>query len=99
MTIANNASKCPNCGGTLKYYDKVRRIVRTKGGYKRQFKVRRFRCVVCYKIYRELPRFVMPYKQYSTKIIQAVVNGKITSDTKGFEDYPCEMTMKRWKQK
>lgn len=29
--ISNNTSTCQDCGGKLKYYDKVRRIVRTKG--------------------------------------------------------------------
>ena len=28
--ISNNTSTCQDCGGKLKYYDKVRRIVRTK---------------------------------------------------------------------
>ena len=29
-------------------------------------------------------------------IIEGVQNGIITSESLGFEDYPCEETMKRW---
>ena len=29
--ITNDVSTCPKCGGDLKYYDRVTRIVRTKG--------------------------------------------------------------------
>lgn len=95
MTI-NNISSCPDCGGYLKYYDKVSRIVRTIGGEKRWIKVKRFRCVDCHKLHRELPDFIFPYKQYDGTIIKGVLEGSITSETLGFEDYPCEMTMHRW---
>lgn len=97
--ISSNVSKCPFCGGTLKYYDRVPRIVRIKGGQKRRVKIRRLRCVVCRKLHRELPEFIFPYKQYESEIIKGVVEGLITSDTFGFEDYPCAMTMERWSQK
>ena len=30
--ISNKVSNCPKCGGELKYYDKVNRIVKQKGG-------------------------------------------------------------------
>ena len=42
--ISNNTSTGQDCGGKLKYYDKVRRIVRTKGG-----KISKFFCPVCKK--------------------------------------------------
>ena len=97
MTI-KDVSTCPKCGGTLKYYDNVRRIIRTKGGIKNWIKVKRFRCEVCNKIHRYLPDYIFPYKHYVAEIIQGVVKGDITVETLGFEDYPCEMTMKRWTQ-
>lgn len=95
MTISN-ASKCPACGGELKCYDQVWRLVRTKGGRKHHIKVKRFRCCDCHEIHRLLPSFIFPYKQYHGKIIRCVLKGIITSETLGFEDYPCEMTIKRW---
>ena len=42
--------------------------------------------------------FLHPYKQYDSEIIDGVIEGLIDSDTLGFEDYPCEMTMKRWRE-
>ena len=40
---------------------------------------------------------IYPYKQYEAEIIDGVVEGFITCDTIGFEDYPCELTMFRWR--
>jgi len=98
MTISN-VSNCPYCGGELKHYDKVERIVRKKGGHKHWVTIRRLRCVDCHKIQRELPDYILPYKQYHSAIIQGVLKGAITSDTIDYEDYPCEMTMRRWARK
>lgn len=95
--ISNNESICPKCGGQLKYYDKVKRIVRTKYGRKNKIDVKRFRCCKCDAIHRELPESVIPYKQYEADIIFGVLEGLITCGTLGFEDYPCEMTMIRWR--
>lgn len=39
-----------------------------------------------------------PYKQYEAEIIDGVREGLIDSSTLGFEDYPSEMTMKRWRK-
>lgn len=80
----------------MKYYDKVKRIVRTKGRKKYYVKLKRFRCTDCGKVHRALPEGIMPYKQYEAEVIMGVLEGIITSDTLGFEDYPCETTMVRW---
>ena len=64
--VMNECSACPRCGGRLKYYDSVPRLVRTKG------------------------------RQTSRVPIFGVLEGLITCETLGFEDYPCEMTMLRW---
>ena len=94
-----NDSTCDECGGTLKYYDYVRRIVKTKGGNKWCVKVKRFKCEECKRIRRVLPDYIFPYKHYEADIIRGVLAGTITPDTLGYEDYPCEMTFKRWTQK
>lgn len=39
---------------------------------------------------------MLPYKQYEAEVIIGVLEGLITCETLGFEDYPCEMTMSRW---
>ena len=88
---------CQDCGGKLKYYDKVRRIVRTKGRVSKWVNVPRYQCSECGCIHRYLPDYIYPYKQYESEIIAGVIEGLITCETFGYEDYPCEMTMIRWK--
>lgn len=80
---------CESCGSDLKYYDKVSRMVRTKNRKVSIITVKRFRCPVCNCIHRNLPNNIFPYKQYDARII--------TSDMIDYEDYPCEMTMARWR--
>lgn len=87
---------CLMCGSLLKYYDSVPRIVRTKARKTECVKVKRFRCPKCGDIHRDLPDYIFPYKQYEAEIIIGVLEGFITCETIGFEDYPCEMTMLRW---
>ena len=96
--VTIDQTKCPYCGNDLKYYDTVLRTVRTK--YRRSVKVRirRLRCQLCGSLHREIPSFIFPHKQYEAELIKGVVEGLITSDTLGYEDYPCEMTMKRWRK-
>ena len=97
MTITNTLT-CPKCMGALKYYDQVGRLVRTKGGLKTHIKLKRFRCTLCNGLHRELPEFIFPYKHYAVYVIEGVLSGYITSDTLGFEDFPCEKTMMRWRE-
>lgn len=95
--ITNEQSACPKCGGALTHYDTVGRIVRTKARMTEQIKLRRSRCAKCRALHRVLPETVLPYKQYEAEIIHGVLEGLITCETLGFEDYPCEMTMDRWR--
>ena len=94
--ISDNELICPCCGGALECYDKVQRIVRTKGRASKCVKIRRLKCVKCGAMHRELPDYILPYKQYETEVIRGVLEGLITCETLGYEDYPCEMTMLRW---
>ena len=95
--VTNDETICPHCGGELKYYDRVKRIVRTKCRATRSIKICRLRCTKCRTLHRELPDDIFPYKQYESEVIKGVLEKLITSDTFGFEDYPCEATMVRWK--
>lgn len=88
---------CSICGKSLRYYDSVSRIVRTKGRKTEYVKVPRYQCQSCGRIHRYLPDYIYPYKQYDAEIIKGVLGGFITCETIGYEDYPCEMTMIRWK--
>lgn len=87
--VIGNGSSCPDCGGRLKYYDKVPRMVRTKGRHIKWIKIRRLRCTQCGELHRELPSYLFPYKQYESEIIKGVLEGFITCETFGYEDYPC----------
>ena len=80
----------------MRAYDRVDRIVIRKYGIKEKTKIVRFRCDNCAVTLRELPDWLLPFKHYDKNIIVGVVEGLITSDTIGFEDFPCEITMKRW---
>lgn len=95
--VTEGETACPICGGELKYYDQVLRILRTKNGKTEWLKLKRYRCTTCGRIHRALPDNVLPYKQYDAEIIRGVLEGLITSETLGYEDYPCERTMERWK--
>lgn len=95
--MVSNDMICPDCSGQLKYYDSVQRIVRTKGRQTRWIKISRLRCPHCGSIHRDLPDYIFPYKQYEAEVIRGVLEGYITCETYGYEDYPCEMTMIRWK--
>lgn len=87
---------CSKCGRETRYYDMVKRIVRSNKGIKK-VKVPRYICLNCGEIHRLLPECIFPYKQYDVEIIKGVLEGFITCETYGYEDYPCEMTMIRWK--
>ena len=94
--VTTEQSVCPKCGGELKYYDSVPRLVRTKGRRTTHIPIRRVRCVQCGAVHRELTEMLFPYKQYESEVIFGVLEGLITCETLGFEDFPCEMTMLRW---
>lgn len=79
--VSNDKSICQNCGSKLKRYDKVSRIVRTKGGKTSWIEIERFRCPVCGQIHRELPDYIFPYKQYEAEVIRGVLEGFITCET------------------
>lgn len=95
--VSVDVSTCPKCGGELKYYGRVPRIVRTKNRATTWVEIRRLRCSSCGSFHRELPELIFPYKQYETEVIVGVLEGLITCETLGFEDYPCEATMLQWK--
>lgn len=96
--IIGGKNRCPACKGNLKYYDKVFRIVRRKAGITEKMEICRMKCMKCGKIHREIPGHICPYKQYEMDIVRGVLEGLITCETLGYEDYPCEMTMIRWKK-
>ena len=76
----------------------MKRIVRGKNHSKKHVAIGRYKCPKCKTIHRELSECVYPFKHYEADIIDGVVEGLIGPDTLGYEDFPCEETMKRWKK-
>jgi hypothetical protein len=95
--IKSGETHCPGCGGELKYYDKVPRILIRKRRVIEYVFVRRLQCESCGVVHRELPENVVHFKHYEAEIIRGVLEGLITVETLGFEDYPCGITMLRWR--
>lgn len=88
---------CAKCNGELRHYDTVKRIVIRKGGVKKKVYVERLKCIKCGRVMRILPDNVRPHKLYEADIIDSVVEGVIDVNTLGFEEFPSEDTMKRWR--
>ena len=76
----------------------MKRIVRGKDHSKKLVAIERYKCPKCKTIHRDLPKYLYPFKHYESDIIDGVVEGLIGPDTLGYEDFPCEETMKRWKK-
>lgn len=79
--VSNDKSICQNCGSKLKRYDKVSRIVRTKGGKTSWIEIERFRCPVCGQIHRELPldndlNFLLMSRSNILAIVKALFKSK-----------------------
>jgi uncharacterized Zn finger protein len=70
--VKSNDRICPICGGKLIFYDKVKRIVRTKRRKSEWIKIRRLKCTSCGHVHREIPEFIFPYKQYESEVIIGV---------------------------
>lgn len=96
MMVRKNELICPQCGGMLKHYDCVKRVIITEHHNTRKVKINRLKCEKCGHVHRELPNYITPYKQYHKHIILSVLSGAITCTTYGYEDYPCEITMNQW---
>ena len=88
--------KCRICGLELKHYDYVRRLVRIEYGRRKKIFVERRYCKQCRTVVRVLPDTLYPYKQYERKIIDGFVSGAFDIFMSEYEDYPAEITVKRW---
>lgn len=87
---------CDMCGRKMKHRDYVKRIMKCGGGKAEWIDVERFSCDTCSIVRRNLPDYLLPYKHYRSDIIRGVIDGQISIFDLEYEDYPCEMTMKRW---
>lgn len=89
--------RCDICGGAVWKFGRVKRIVKGEGGEKCIIFVQRYRCKECKRVWRCLPEGITRFKQYRTDIIDGVRLGEIDESMLEYEDYPCEITMRRWR--
>lgn len=69
--VTHDESTCPDCGGALKYYDSVPRVVRTKKRSTSWIKVRRLRCIKCGHLHRELQMIFFRTSSMRRKLSEA----------------------------
>lgn len=86
---------CPECGGKLKYRDKVERIQRYESGEKRIYMVNRLKCEKCGKMHRQLTDKMVKFKHYAAEVIEDVID-EVISEEDGLT-HPCEGTMRLWR--
>ena len=86
---------CPDCGCPLRLRDHRKRIWRREGGKKDWLLLGRYRCDHCNRLHIGLPEFLAEYKHYDNRTMETVIDENVGEDL-SYEDYPCEMTMKRW---
>lgn len=73
--------------------DTVKRIVFRCGESCCLYRIRRLRCVSCRRIHRELPDFVLPFKNYDSQTVQGTLD--LTPDNCCNAD---DSTMRRWQR-
>lgn len=97
MIKSGDPKICSLCGQPLRSYGHVKRIIRGEYGEVNYIKIRRYRCYACKKVHRELPDNLMMHKQYDSQIIVDFLDELVSTDDLPYENYPCEVTVKRWK--
>lgn len=75
------------------------RVRKKAGGEKIRYRIEVHRCTSenCGRSNRLLPDIWLPYKHYEAELIEDVVDGVIRDADLDEYDYPCEATVKRWK--
>lgn len=88
---------CPDCHSIMKYRDSRPRIMRQHGGVTHHVMVERYYCRKCHHLHTILPDFLVPYKHYSSEVIQDVLDEVVDEETPEDADGPSPLTMKEWK--
>ena len=94
---SHEVAVCPQCQSMLKHRDCRQRVMQREGGDKTWIQINRLYCGKCRRLHTELPDCLVPFKHYASEIIEGVLDDVVTSDDEDSEDYPCDMTMSRWK--
>lgn len=78
----------------MKYRSTTKRIVKFPGGEKREILIPVLTC--CGKYRRDIPDYLVRFKHYTKETIEKVVSEDVSEDIL-YEDFPSEVTMKRWR--
>lgn len=78
----------------MKYRSSCKRIVKFPGGEKREILIPVLTC--CGKYKRDIPEYLVRFKHYTKETIEKVVSEDVSEDIL-YEDFPSEITMKRWR--
>ena len=94
---SHEVAVCPQYQSMLKHRDCRQRVMKREGCDKTWIQINRLYCSKCRRLHTELPDCLVPFKHYASEIIEGVLDDVVTSDDEDSEDYPCDMTMSRWK--
>lgn len=89
---------CNRCGCRMAGYDHVIRKVKVEFGKTIEIRVPRAKCPNCGRVKRILPNEILPYKQFRRDIVIGFMDGTKSYYELEYEDYPCEVTVKRWRK-
>jgi len=64
---------CPVCGGLLSVYGSRKRFLLDENGDRITLIIRRMKCTHCSRIHHELPDCIVPYKHYSSSVIEELL--------------------------
>lgn len=95
--IRSGERMCPKCGGELRYFDTVDRLIKVENGKRKHISLDRYRCKQCRSVHRELPNDILPFKQYKASVVSGFTSGELSNDILEYEDYPCAGTVRTWK--
>ena len=82
---------CKYCGNDMHLRGARKRLVRGKNGIKIFIRVDQYWCPKCNKWARELPKDILPFKQYPKSVMEL-------EDDDRYIDGPSESTRARWRK-
>lgn len=89
---STEAPLCPSCGFLMSGYDNRRRKAIDSTGAVYWLLVRRLYCPKCKTHHTELPRSLVPFKQYEAAVIEVAGSPQSSCPAEG-------STIRRWKRK
>lgn len=100
LVVSKEIPICPFCGKPMEFAQHAHRHEKLAGGTMQWYQIEVWKCSDCtvQRMHRALPDFLAPYKHYNVDIITDVIDNVIDSDDLGYENYPSEKTMFRWKE-